>query len=130
VPPIKKEYGIDLDLNAELERDLLSVVEDVPPKRPSVKQEPPSLKASTSSTQNAASGSQPLPKKPKPKPKEPAPMFMNPNSAAARVANKKSALPKREPKPEPKLEQKPPVLSQPTPVSKVARLAGDLRARL
>ena len=129
MPPVKKEYGIDLDLNAELERDLLSVVEDVPPNRPSIKQKPPSLKASTSSTPSATSGSQSLPKKPKPKPKEPAPMFMNPNSAAARVANKKSAPPKREPKPEPKLEQKPPALSQPTPVSKVARLAGDLKSK-
>ena len=132
---MKKEHGIDLDLNAELERDLLSVVEDAPPKRSAIKQEPSSLKASTSSTPNPASGSQPLPKKPmvkrepKPKPKDPAPIFMNPNSTAVRVANKKSALPKREPKPEPKPEQKSSVLSQPTPVSKLAKLAGDLKSK-
>lgn len=129
VSPTKKEHGIGLDLNAELERDPSSVVEDAPLKKPSIKQEPSSLKASTSSTPNATPGSHSLPKKPmvkrepKPKPKEPAPIFMNPNSAAARVANKKSAPLKREPKPEQKL----PVLPQPTPVSKFAKLAGDLK---
>jgi len=51
---------------------------------------------------------------------------MNPNSAAARVANKKSAPQKQEPKPEPKPEQK---LSLPTPVSKLAWLAGDLKGK-
>ena len=132
ISPTKKEYDIDLDLNAELERDLLSVIEEVPSKRSSVKQEPPPLKVPTSSTTNAASGSKSLPKKPmvkrepKPKPKEPAKIFMNPNSAAARVANKKSAPPKQEPKPEPKPEQK---LSLPTSVSKLAKLAGDLKGK-
>ena len=131
VSPTKKENDIELDLTAELERDLLSVVEDAPPRRPSAKREPSSLKSSTSSTPNGASGSQSLPKKPmlkrepKPKPKEPVPIFMNPNSAAARVANKKSAPPKQEPKP----EKKPPAPSMPTPVSKVAKLAGDLKRK-
>ena len=126
-PLMKKEYDTDLDFNAEIERDLLSVVEDAPPKRTSVKQEPRSPKPSTSSTPTTASGSQTLPKKPvvkQPKPKkEPVPIFMNPNSAAARVANKKSTLPKREPKSEPKT----PALTPPTAVSKVAKLAGDLK---
>ena len=131
VSPTKKENDIDLDLTAELERDLLSVVEDAPPRRPSTKQEPSSLKSSTSSTPNGTSGSQSLPKKPmlkrepKPKPKEPVPIFMNPNSAAARVANKKSAPPKQEPKP----EKKPALPSVPTPVSRVAKLAGDLKSK-
>ena len=129
--PTRKEYNIDLDLNAEVERDLLSVVEDAPPRKPPIKQESSSLKASTSSTPNGTPGSQSLPKKPmvkrepKPKPKEPAPIFMNPNSAAARVANKKSAPLKQEPKPEQKL----PVSSLPTQVSKVAKLAGDLKGK-
>ena len=135
VSPTKKEYDIDLDLNAELERDLLSVVEDAPPRRSATKQESSSLKASTSSTPNGTPGSQSLPKKPmvkrepKPKPKEPAPIFMNPNSAAVRVANKKSAPQKQEHKPEPKPEQKSPALSLPTPGSKLAKLAGDLKSK-
>ena len=132
-PPVKKEYDTDLDFNAEIERDLLSVVEDAPPKRSSVKQEPPSPKSSASSTPKTTSGSQTLPKKPvvkQPKlKKEPVPIFMNPNSAAARVANKKSALPKREPKPEPKPEPKTPALPPPAAVSKVAKLAGDLKSK-
>lgn len=132
-PPVKKEHDTDLDINAEIERDLLSVVEDAPPKRSSAKQELPSPKPSTSSTPKTASGSKTLPKKPvakQPKPKkEPVPIFMNPNSAAARVANKKSAHPKREPRPEPKPEPKTPALSPPTAVSKVAKLAGDLKSK-
>lgn len=129
--PTKKEEDVDLDLNAELERELLSVVEDAPPKRSSIKKEQSPPKASTSSTPNATPGSQSLPKKPmlkrepKPKPKEPAQLFMNPNSAAARVANKKSVVPKQEVK----SEQKQPVPSLPTLGSKVAKLAGDLKRK-
>lgn len=126
VPPAKKEYDDNLDLNAELERELLSVIEDAPPKRSSIKQEPSSLKIPTSSTPNGASGSQPLPKKPivknrpKPKPKEPAQLFMNPNSAAARVANKKAV---------PKPEQKSPVLTKLAPPFKQDNLAGDVKGK-
>lgn len=129
--PVKKEDHGDLDLNAELERELLSVVEDAPRKRASSKQEPPSLKTSTTSAPNDASGSQSLPKKPmikhrpKPKPKEPAQLFMNPNSAAVRVANKKSAPTKQEVKPEEKL----PVSSRPTTVSKLSKLAKDVKGK-
>ncbi|KAF9643555.1 hypothetical protein BDM02DRAFT_1413159 [Thelephora ganbajun] len=135
VSPTKKEHDPELDLTAELERDLLSVIEDAPPKRSSTKQESSSLKASTSSTPNSTPGLQSLLKKPmvkreqKSKAKEPAPIFMNPNSAAARVTNKKSAPPKQEPQPEPKFEEKSPALSLPTPMSKLAKLAGDLKSK-
>jgi hypothetical protein len=131
VPPTKKGYDDDLDLNAELERELLSVVEDAPPKRSSTEQEPSSLKASTSATPNGASGSHSLPKKPmvkhklKQKPKEPAQLFMNPNSPAVRVANKKSAPTKQDPKP----EQKFPVSSQPASASKLDKLAADVKGK-
>lgn len=123
VSPTKKEY------DDELERELLSVVEDAPPKRPSIKKEPALPKVPTSSNPKGVAGLQSLPKKPatkpKPKPKEPAQMFMNPNSAAVKVANKKSAAAKQEPK----AVQKLPVSSQPTPVSKLAALAGDLKGK-
>ena len=121
--PTKKEY------DDELERELLSVVEDAPPKRPSIKKEPAPPKVPTSSNPKGVAGLQSLPKKPatklKPKPKEPAQMFMNPNSAAAKVANKKSSAAKQEPK----AVQKSSVSSQPTPVSKLAALAGDLKGK-
>lgn len=52
-------------------------------------------------------------------------MFMNPTSAAAKVASKKSALAKQEPK----TEQKLPASSQPTTTSKLATLAGDLKGK-
>ncbi|KAF9779568.1 hypothetical protein BJ322DRAFT_364622 [Thelephora terrestris] len=122
-PPTKKAY------DDELEHELLSAIEGAPPKRPTIKQEPPPPKPSTSSTPSGASGLQSLPKKPvvrpKPKPKGPAPIFMNPKSDAAKVASKKSAPAKREPKPDQKL----PVSSQPTTVSKLATLVGDLKGK-
>lgn len=104
------------------------MIEDAPPKRSSAKQEPSLHKIPTSSTPNGTSGSQSLPKKPmvkhkpKPKPKEPAQLFMNPNSAAARVANKRSAPTKQEPKP----EQKSLAPSRP---AKLGKLAGDVKGK-
>lgn len=129
VLPTRREYNDDHDLNAELELELLSVVEDAPPKRSSARQEPSSLNVPPSSAPNGASGSQPLLKKsmikhrPKPKPK--AQLFMNPNSAAAMVANKKSASAKQEPK----VEQKSSVSSQPAPPSKLNKLVRDVKGK-
>ena len=51
-------------------------------------------------------------------------MFVNPNSAAAKVANRKSAQKK-----DPKAEQRPPAATHMTPVSKPAMLVGDSKGK-